>query len=304
MAGVGEGGIVADQDVARPKSNALGKNIARGCGLGCGGMILLFVLAIVATHFLTTPAMRAQMKKTADAEYAASQAAKKVKVDVVFKALSDLRQSLPDVGNLSEQKVATACAPVSTSFSGAPYMAVDYGWLQQFTDHGFVPAKPAPNPLPWYRDSDFQNIEAEAVPAEGMPGPDYEALLMNADVVDAVPYIAVFLPLEENLPALSGDGRSFQGGLFHGWVILVDGKTRKPIGQTEFTAASSPKIQTFQIGVRSQMLLGNDLKTAMEKDFNDHFWQAANTSVARICGQEAKAGFASHEPNYVPPAPK
>ena len=75
--------------------------------------------------------------------------------------------------------------------SDAPYLAVDEGWLQQFTDHGFVPAKPAPNPPPWYRDTAFRNIEAEAVPAEGMPGPDYEGMLGNVDDVNAVPYIAV-----------------------------------------------------------------------------------------------------------------
>jgi len=282
-------------------SNAVGKNIARGCGLGCGGIVLLAILAIVASQLLTTPEMRAQMKKRADDEYAASQASKNAKADALFKSLSDLRQQLPDGGNLREQRVTPACVPGSPGFSGAPYMAVDYGWLQQFTDRGFVPAKPAPNPPPWYRDPDFRNIEAEAVPAEGMPEPDYEAMLMNADDVKAVPYIAVFLPLEEGWPVLSKDGQSFQGGLFRGWVILVDGKTRKPIGQTEFTAASSPEIRSFQIGVRHQMLLGDDAKAAMEKDFTDHFWQAADTAVARICGQEGKADFASHEPNFVRP---
>ena len=98
----------------------------------------------------------------------------------------------------------------------------------------------------------------------------------------------------------NGDGKSFQGGLFRGWVILVDGKTKKPVGETQFTAASSTEIQSFRVGVHNQMLLGDDLKAAMEKDFINHFWQAATASVARICGQEGKADFASHEPGYMP----
>ena len=284
-----------------PPSKPGGNNIARGIGLGCGGIILLLILIVVASELLTTPEMRAQMKKDAGAQYAASETSKKAKADTFFKWVSDLRGGLPAGGDLRDRSVISACVPVTTSFSGAPYMAVDDSWLQQFTDHGFVPAKPTPNP-PWYRDTDFRNIEAEAVSADGMSKPDYEAMLMNADDVQAVPYIAVFKPLEQSWPALSPDGRSFQDGLFRGWVILVDGKTGKPIGQTQFTAASSTEIRSLQVGVHHQMLLGDDLKAAMEKDFTDRFWQAANTSVARICGQQAKPDFASHEANFVRPS--
>jgi hypothetical protein len=282
-------------------SNAVGRNIARGCGIGCGGIMLLVILAVVASQLLTTPEMRAQMKKSANAEYAADQASRKATAATFFKSVSDLSQRLPDVADLKEQRATPPCVPLTRDLSDAPYMAVDYDWFRQFTDHGFVPAKPVPNPPPWYRDTAFSNIETQAVPAEGMLGPDYEGMLGNVDDVNAVPYIAVIQPLEQSWPTLSGDGKSFQGGLFRGWLILVDGKTEKPIGETEFTAASSKEIQSFRVGVHNQMLLGDDLKTAMEKDFTDHFWQAATASVARICGQEGKADFASHEPNFVRP---
>jgi hypothetical protein len=276
-------------------SNGAGKKIALGCGVVVGGMILLAIVAMVASQFFTTPEMRAQSKKSASDGSDSGQVSAKAKVDTFFKSLSDLRRSLPDGSTLKEKRATPACVPSTTDFSGAPYMAVDYGWFNQFSDRGFVPAKPARNPPPWYRDQDFRNIEGAAVPSEGMPEPDYDALLLNEDDMESLPYIAVFLPLEESWPVLSTDGVSFRGGLFRGWVILVDSKKRKPIGQSKFMAGSSPKITSFQIGVHNQMLVGDDLKAAMEKDFTDHFWRAADASIARICGHEGKADFASHE---------
>ncbi|WP_425228440.1 hypothetical protein [Sphingomonas sp.] len=263
--------------------------VAIGC-FGCLGLFAVVILVGAGVNHFMTPAQRAALHGDAAMSATASEVADDAKIGAFFRAMSDLRARLPTGDALTEQ----ASAPVTAS--ELPYSTVDAGWLALFSDGRFTPGAASSPPL--YRDQDFGNIAAEAVPAPGMPSRDTSGLVGNIDDLAHAAYVVVIVPQEERRPVLNSDGQTFEPGVFRGWVILLDWRTKRPIGRSAVSATSSPDIHSFQIGVHSRMLIGDDLRTAMESDFTNHFWQAVNAAVARAAGQPGKQDFASHQPYY------
>jgi hypothetical protein len=77
------------------------------------------------------------------------------------------------------------------------------------------------------------------------------------------------------------------GGYFRGWVILVDAKSQEPLCQTPFTARSSPKVtdRYVALGPRDpdhSIKIGANMKKAIEEDFTNNFWGAANQAIGTI----------------------
>ena len=267
--------------------------IFKGCLGGCAGLVLLGMLGLIAGHYTLknlTPAQRAALKAQTDADYTARHAGEEVPVESFLNKFRDLRARIPAPTGLQEQRVP--------AFPGdsVEYLAVDAAFLDQFTGLGFVP-ETATAPAVWYRGQPIQNIQGALVISPDHPHRDNTILLSEQKEIAHAPYLAVFVPQEQRWPVLNADGKTFQAGSFRGWVVLVDGKDWKILGQTPFNSGNSEKVTSLRVGLGHE-LVGADLKQALEDDFTDRFWKSADDAVARLCGRDGKASFASRRDSF------
>ncbi len=135
--------------------------------------------------------------------------------------------------------------------------------------------------IEWYRAKDLAPL-APRGPADKAPS-KFEI----ADTVAKVlkyPYLAVFIPLEQRWPKVV-DAKTFDGGAFDGWVVLVDFERQAIECSARFSAASS---ETLAGGPAISIARGlaeiplTSMKKSAEEDFKSNFWHAANAAIERV----------------------
>jgi hypothetical protein len=269
--------------------------VLRGCGGGCLGMILLILLMVAVTHIYDaslTPAERAAQKAERDAKWEAKKQKDNTTIDVFLNKFRELRYRLPRPQDMEEQLCPT---PLTTEH--IDYLAVDYPFVTQFTESGFEPMQNR-EPHLWYRGSIIQNVQGCLIERKTDAERHTSTLLANGEQFENVPYLAVFVPTSQRWPTLSKDNKTFQPGYFHGWVILVDAKTMKPLGQTHLSAESSSDVWSLRVGIAG-VKVGSDIKTVMEDDFTNHFWEAANGAIARLRKREGSTSDATRRDYFI-----
>ena len=213
----------------------------------------------------------AAAKEKAD-EQATNAANARAATDLLHK-LTLLRRHLPQVETLHEIP-----PPAKPALGDIDYEPADYAFLAQFAETGFTPI-PASARVPWYRGQIIDDIEQTLTTADQTPEKRNAALAHEAADLAAKPYYVVFVPLEEQVPKVNADKKTFEAGYFDGWEIVVDSHTDEPLCEVKFEASSSAKVGHTRLTLDG-IPLGSGIDSAIGKDFTDNFWSAANQARA------------------------
>ena len=265
---------------------------------GCLGVIGVFVLLLIVGligRALMTPEEKAAMaakrqaaeakaaeeQKAADAQAVADEKAaeektvaqQKQSADDFLRRLTLLRRCVPAVDQLHEQ-----AAPAGSGVGKITYYPADYGFMTQFAETGFVPLT-SDDPNLWYRGTVFDDMQ-KALTSDLPPEKRNAILAKTAADFDTKPYLAVFVPLEQNRPVLDADGKKFTSGYFRGWVILLDSKKQELISETTFEAKNSATVTKYRPKVAG-IAIGSGIGSAVASDFTDNFWSAANAAIEK-----------------------
>jgi hypothetical protein len=250
---------------------------------------LLCLLCVVAAYIYDaslTPAERAAQKAERDSKWEAKKQKDNTTIDAFLNKFRELRYRLPRLPDLREQ-----LCPTPFTREHIDYLAVDYPFLTQFTDSGFEPMQ-NPEPHLWYRGRIIQYIQGGLTEGKTPAERNTYSLLATGEEFENVPYMAVFVPTSQRWPTLNKDNKTFTPGYFRGWVILVDAKTMTPLGQTQFSAESSSDVWSVRFKIVGTKV-GSDIKTALENDFTNQFWEAADGAIARLRKREGSSSDAS-----------
>jgi hypothetical protein len=260
--------------------------VSKFAKVGCLSFVGLFILlAVIGTigRALMTPEQKAaeaaQQQAAAAKEKADEQAATAKRLttdeqaaDGLLRKMTLLRRHLPPIEQVRE--IPPPASPRLDDVVGEP---VDYGFFSQFAETGFTPL-PATQTVPWYRGRIMDDIE-DALTSEETPEKRKAKLAQAATDLESKPYYVIFLPLEQELPKVDPDQKTYASGYFNGWEIVVDAKKGEPICQVKFEASSSAHVSKTRLKVEG-IPLGSGITSAIGKDFTDNFWAAANKALA------------------------
>ena len=254
-----------------------------GC-LGSIGLILLLAVIGMIGQAMMSPQEKAAQeaarqaaanKEAADEKAAAEKTLsdqKKGAADLLRK-LTLIRRCLPGIDQLQEQP-----APAGTDLGNVTYYPVDYAFLTQFAETGFVPLA-SEDPHLWYRGSLMDDVQ-KALTSNLPPEKRDEALARAGTDFEAKPYLAVFVPLQQEWPVMDADDKKFVSGYFKGWVILLDARKQQVVSQSRIEAQNSAKVTKTRPTVAG-IPIGTGIGAAIASDFTDNFWAAANAAISK-----------------------
>ena len=272
--------------------------LAKGCGIGCVGVIALAIGFGLIGHFALknlTPEQRAALHADTEARLTEQQTSDDAVVDAFLAKFHDLYGRLPRRESIKEQ-----LCPATNDEENIAYLPVDQAFLAQFASGTFQPASPPEHP--WYRGGLIADVQGSLQPGGGFGSRDKSGLVAQAEYFKRIPYYVVFIPEEARWPVLDADGKTFQTGVFRGWAVLVDAKSMTPLGQTPFTVQNSPEVTSLRFGLGSERFgtsrIGADLKNSLENDFTGNFWKAADAAVVHLRQRPGGKTSASHENDF------
>lgn len=244
---------------------------------GCLGLIGFFIFAAIIGFIieaLETPEQKAAEAAKRAAAIAKEKAGEQATNAANARAATDLLHKLTLLRrHLPQGRALHQIAPPAR-LGDIDYEPIDYAFLAQFAETGFAPI-PANARVPWYRGQIMSDIE-ETVTTTGQPIEKRNAALAReAAELAAKPYYVVFVPLEEQLPKINADKKTFEEGYFDGWEIVVDSHNDEPLCEVKFEASSSAKVGHTRLTLDG-IPLGSGIDSAIGKDFTDNFWNAAN----------------------------
>ncbi len=248
----------------------------RGGLIGCAALVALGLIGTgleAVRRARLSPEQRQEEDATAAAARAKAEAETTKLADSVAPRLAELRARLPSPAPAQE----STCQETLPG-DALVYLPVDFSFLEQFTAAGYTP-KAVPDC--WYRAPFFQRL-TQCFPDKSYTGKrDDVALAAAARQLGETQFLAVIYPLEQRLPVLHQETKSFDSGVFEGWIVLVDARTMTPLAQTKFSTRSSANISSTRIRIRG-IPLGSGPDAKLQADFIDNFWESVDHAIPRL----------------------
>lgn len=96
-----------------------------------------------------------------------------------------------------------------------------------------------------------------------------------------IPFFGVVRAEERSMPVVPEGTDDFIGGEYHGWIVVVDQETKKPLCQAPFKVRNSDEIKYKEGRFSSE---AERARAAAKDDFRENFEAGTNAALKKISG--------------------
>ncbi len=250
------------------------KGAAKGCVLGCAGLGLLVVVGFFGLWAYFRFFVSAEEKQRFAQQRASERRQAKQAADQAIKRLQAARENLP---RLTESSGHSACpAPVRM----AAALVTSAAELSQFTGAGVVPDAHLSH-MPDRAPEVQALVESRVLSTEGASWSAAD-LTQAAQKVLGAPHLIVYVPLRYRAPETAANN-TFKGGLFDGFLVVLDGPSGRPLCHARFQAANSDRVEGgIGVKVGGIKVAAPSMQARLEEDFRQDFLRSSQTALAGI----------------------
>lgn len=238
--------------------------MAKGKGLliGCGGLIALMIFLSMVSTFVGWLTRESDDQRLAREAADKRQAEEAVAAAIARLQVAQSNFELPDAA----QKDVACPVPID-----GRTLRITAAELAQFRADGVVPSDDLGRQP--FRGSEIHAIANRTSEAGQAAG-----------VVNQTQFLLVYVPLRYEPPVLYAEKKTFDSGIFDGFLVVIDAARGQPLCQARFRAESSDKVgggMRLKVGgvpVTGRASLGDQIRD----DFKDNVSKAANRALERI----------------------
>jgi hypothetical protein len=200
-------------------------------------------------------------------------------IQAYYKELAAMAALVKEPGQLSEKKCDESVVAKRTkehSFGGR-LLTVDHEFVSLVTGPTFTKdQKEKLETWEWVRSQEIKRLR-HPDDIDGSTVADWIA--EDIDKAKKLPFIGFLRTVKRAMPIVPEKGDDFTGGIYDGWIVVVDQAAKQVVCQVAFTAENSDEIKYKEGRFSSE---SDRARAAAKDDLLKNFEQATNASLKKI----------------------